>query len=1033
MSGRLGLLVLGVLPRLLTAQGVTTAAIQGIVAGEDGTPIPGATVGITNALNGRRWEVATQSTGRFLFEDVAVGGAYRIEVGAVGFAPEARVGVVLTLGQRFVADFVLRTAAIELSPVSVAATVHPVLSRERTGPSETVTAATIAALPNPGRSFLTLTTLSPQVAISPGGTFASIGGQNRLLNGFQIDGGMNNDLYTGRLPGRETLPRPISLEALQEINVLVAPFDVRHGGFSGGLANAVTKSGTNVIHGSLFGFWSDGILVGKDAAGDPAEGFTTWQYGGTIGGPIVRDRAHYFLSIDLQERFVPDPGPLITDTARGADTTLIGIRYVSAKRFQDILDTTYGLEPGTLGPSKGRVPATDVFGKVNVQLSTNSHLELSHHYASGDRWGFIERSYNQYSLSSLGQRNPSTANATRVIWTGLVGSRWSSELITSYLRLRDECRPNVPYPLIRVQADGGRLFAGTTGVCPNSTEQDAFEVTENLTAGFGAHVFTVGGRIELMSFADDQMNLRAGLWDFRSLDSLAAGLASHYERVVGGASGSGPVEFRARQIGLNLQDRWNPTPSITLTLGVRVDAPIFPDAAATNPSLQAALGVDTGRPPSGKLLWSPRLGFNYDVGGAGRRFLRGGIGLFTGRPPYAWFGSAYRDDGTHELVLICDLVKTPPFDPVQQPATCRDGTGPAPRLTIFGRDVRVPQTFKTSLGIDNRFPGGLIGTVDVLYTRVTHQLYISDANLPSPLAVAAGEGDRPLYSTSNPSSGSSTPARPVPAFNRVVRVSNSSGDHTVSLSAQLRKRFGERAEVTALYAHTRAWDRMSTTQPRAGGNLEINPLDGTLEDRALRTSYFEIPHRVQLSAAMRLPYNVQLSLLYAGESGTPFTYTIAGDANADGIGNTNLLNDIVYVPRDSLDITLVVPAHWRTLDSFIEREPCLRRQRGQILQRNSCRNPWFGALNARVTKAFPTQLGQSLELTADVYNVLNLANQHWGLSRVTTSSPSVSMLRFVGYDEGAGRGRYLVQLPGQRQVQDLASRWRLEFSVRYVF
>src|SRR2546422_1538011 len=289
------------------------------------------------------------------------------------------------LTQPLVAESTPLPAAVELAPVAVDATADPLPNPSRTGPAEVISAARIAALPNLGRAFFTLTALSPQVAESPSSAKAPtggivIGGQNRLLNEFQIDGGVNHDLYTGRLPGRGTLPRPIAIEALEEIQVLVAPFDVRQGGFAGGLANAVTKSGTNIVHGSTFAYLADGALVGKSATGDPVDGFTTWQYGGTIGGPLVRDRAHYFLSLDAQHRIGPDPRPLITDTASGADLESIGIRYASATRFQDILRNTYGLDPGTLSYGNGRVPATDVFGKITVRLATNSHLEVSHHY-----------------------------------------------------------------------------------------------------------------------------------------------------------------------------------------------------------------------------------------------------------------------------------------------------------------------------------------------------------------------------------------------------------------------------------------------------------------------------------------------------------------------------------------------------------------------------------------------------------------------------------------------------------------------------
>jgi hypothetical protein len=1026
------------IPRLLVAQGLTTAAIQGVVVGADDGPIAGATVRVINSSDGRHWEIITPPSGRYVLEGVAVGGPYRIDVRAVGFTPEVRSGIVLALGQRVVADFALRPGVIELSPVTVTASAHPVLSPSRGGPAEVVAASTIAGLPNLGRDFVTLTIQSPQAAISPSGRFAqtegiTMGGQNRLLNNFQIDGGVSHDLYTGRWqPGLQTLPRPISLESIGEIQVLAAPFDVRHGGFAGGLVNAVTKSGTNTIHGSVFGFLADAALVGGNLTGNEVGPFTAGEYGGSVGGPLVRDRAHYFLSVDVYRRIIPDAGPLITDTAGGADTLNVGIRYTSALRFQDILRNTYGLDPGTLGPYEGRAPAADVLGKVTVQLGTNNHLELSHHYADGERRTFITRRKGTYFLSSVGQHQPATVNASRAIWTSLLGGRWSNELIASYLRMSEGCRPNVSYPLIRVSADRGRLTAGTAVTCPSSSARRALEVTDNLTVGLKAHVFTVGAHAEFLRFEDRQALGEAGLWDFRTLDSLAAGVASHYERTLPGSSGGRGIDFRAQHVSLYVQDRWQPKRALTVTAGLRLDVPLLPDVVPTNELLKAALSVDTGRLPSGSFLWSPRLGINYDAAGKGRTFLRGGIGLFSGRPAYAWLASAYWEDGVQQLFLSCDGSEVPDFDPVNQPGTCTSGEGITQRLTLFDPNVRFPQSLKVSLGVDHRLPGDWVATFDVLFTRTQHQLYFSDANLASPTAVAQGEGDRPLYGAIS-ATGVARPTLRDPGFGQVVRASDRSGDHARSIAVQVRKRFADRAEVSALYAHSRARDRMSIVHSFARPNLETTPLDGTMENRRLRTSLFEIPHRVDVSAAMGFPYRIRFALRYVGSSGTPYTYVVRGDANADGIGTGTLLNDIVYVPRDSLDIRLANPADWGTLNRFIESEPCLRTQRGRVLARNSCRNPWFGTLNARLTKAFPTVSGQSVELTADVYNVLNLIKRKWGESRETTLEPGVPMLLLVGYDASAGRGIYRLQLPGLRQIQDLASRWQVELGVRYVF
>ena len=1046
----LSFLALVFLPALLAGQGVTTAAVQGRVVGEDGAPILGARVQVVNLADGRRWEVVSRPDGGFLFEGVAVG-SYRVEVRALGFSAASRDGIVLTLGERLVADFTLQRAAIELSPVTVIGTRDRVLDPGRTGPAEIIPRSTLAALPNLGRSFLNLTLLSPQAAFSvrtpaiATGSGIAFDGQNRVYNSFQMDGGVHHDLYRGQLPGRESFPRPLSLEALEEIQILLAPFDVRHGGFAGGLVNAVTRSGTNTLRGSLFGYLTDAAFVRRGGVGDAVGDFTTWQYGGTLSGPIVRDRAHYFVSVDVQRRVVPDPGPLISDTAAGADTARIGISYASALRFRTILDTLYGLDAGTLGPVDGRVPAQDVFGKITAQLAKNSHLEGSYHYAHGNRQGFLLRTHGNYQLSSFAQQQPSTSHAARLIWTSLFGGRWSNELLLNFMRQRDLCRPGAPFPEIRVFTAPSRfLNAGTAGGCALTTQrQDALEITDNATLGVGRHVITVGARGEFLRFRDDQVSGSSGLWEFDGLDALEAGRPRRYRRTLRGPAWDGGVDFRARHVALYGQDRWSPTPALTLTLGLRLDVPFLPDAVTTNESLKAAPGVDTGRLPSGNVLWSPRLGVNYDVGGAGRMFVRGGIGFFSGRLPYRWLSNAYRDDGTQELFLDCRGTQAPSFTPLAQPETC--GSGPQPRLSLFDPDVRLPQNLKVALGVDHRLSRGLVGTIDVLFTRAVHQLYVTDANLAPPSAMSTGEANRPLYGTINATTGAATPARMSAALGPVVRVSDENGDRAVSVSAQLRTRLGGAVEGSALYAYTRARDRMSIAHVNARDILEGTMLDGTLENRRLGTSLFEIPHRVQLTAEMRLPYRMRFGLLYAGASGRPFTYTVNGDANADGMG-VSLRQDPVYVPRDRADITMdgnggaagigtaaEQDSRYALLDSFIQAVPCLRAQRARILARNSCRNAWFGALSARVTKAFPTIQGQSLEVSADVYNVLNLINPQWGLSRYDGLTFGTDLLVLRGYDTANSRGIYEFVSPPRNQIEDLASRWQMELSVRYVF
>jgi hypothetical protein len=1030
------LLALSLATSALRAQGITSAALHGTVDRVDGTPIAGAVVTATLAGSGARWQVTTDAAGRYFVENIRVGGPYVIEARAVGFTSTSQTDVLLALGQRHRADFVLEPMAVELPAMTIRATAD-LLNTGRTGPAHVFSESELAGLPNMTRDLSVAAALGPLAALRPLGGI-SISGQNQGFNSLQVDGGINADPYLGRSPGGaspsgalpEVLPHAISLETVSEFQVLVAPFDVRLGNFAGGLLNAVTKSGTNELHGSEFAFLQTGKLMARNAAGDRSD-FTSWQFGGTLSGPIVRDRIHFFLNADLQERVVPDPGPLVTDIGRTA------VNYDSARRFQTIL-STYGLDAGSLGPSDGHLPAQDLFTKLTVQLGASGHLELSHHYAHGDRRSFVDagRTFDTTGLSSVSGRSRSTAQTSRLIWNTLVGGRVQNEVIVSYEHLLDTCRPNGAFPLIQVRVGAGNLVAGSNSVCPTTAvDQDALELTENLSIGAGPHLMTFGAHSELLHFRDPLVQISAGRWVFGSLSGLDSGLATHYERGIPGPVKPPGADFSVFGLGVYAQDRWALTLRLTLTVGLRLDVPFLPDAALTNPTVLTRLGVDTGRLPSGNVLWSPRLGLKYDFRGDRTALFRAGVGLFSGPPPYRWLGNGYRETGD-ERVVTCDGAVVPPFTPNNQPPACQDSSGSTPRISFFDRGLKLPQNLKIALGVDRQLPWGVVATIDVLYTRAVHQIIESDANLGPPVGVAPGEGGRALYGTVG-ATGLAKPAWLDASFGEIYRVSNSSGDHSVSVSAQVRKRFGNKLALYLSYAYSRAHDRMSLVNFPARANFSNTPLDGMLDQRRLRPSFFETPHKVAVAATLDLPYRAQLSFLYQGASQPPYTYVINGDPNADGIGGVGqpLKNDIVYVPRDAGDINLLPTSDSTRLETFIEQQPCLREQRGRIMQRSSCRNGWLGSLNARITKAVPLGGGRRFEITADILNLLNLISARWGRYRDVTTGPSVTLLNLVGWDSVYGRGVYRLapRLPARGVVDDAASRWQVQLGARYGF
>jgi hypothetical protein len=901
----------------------------------------------------------------------------------------------------------------------------------------------------------------------------SIAGQDPRSNSFQVDGGVNNNFF-GRFsatPGglvdlQGGAQRTIPLDAVKEVQVVASPFDVRQGSFAGGLINVVTRSGTNSLQGSGFLSLQDDALVGEDSLGNPALDFTAWQFGGTLEGPIIHDRLHFFLATDLQPQRTPYAAPLVgSDTTGGADSAGVGIRRSSALRFQEILRERYGVEAGDFGGVDAHTPIRSVFGKATLQLATNSLLEVSQSYAYGFLEGsFLDRDQNgNYDLSSADIRFANTTSATRANWNVLLGGRVSNELIVAYLRIRDDCQPNSSFPYVIVAADQGFLKAGDKFSCwpASRIDQDALELTDNLTFGVGGQRVTVGTHAELLHLEGRVGS--GGQWFFESLDALDQGIATEYFRVFAGPEAEGPAsEFRVRRIGAYLQDQWTSSAGLTLTAGLRLDVPFFPETPALNAVLQEELGIDSQVIPSGNVLWSPRLGFNYDLGSSSTT-LRGGAGLFAGQPPYFFVAQAYRSTGLEELTLFCASEDVPTFtiDPARQPTECKaSGPTAVPKAAFFDPEFRFPQSLKLAFGVDQRLPWGLVAIADLLYTRAVHQLYFRDVNLLPPVAVAAGEGGRPLYGTIDPASGAATPRRRSTEFGPVIEQTNRSGDNSFSVTGQLQKRFGGRLGLNASYTWSRTRTLLSlsglgldfTGLGVAAEQLAITPLDGTLERQNLGPPLSDIPHSVRVSGTLDLPYGVNLALIYDGASGDPYTYTIEGDANGDGFGVAFFgvqNNDIAYVPRNAEpggDISLVVfdegaqafvpapPSEYARLDAYIRGEECLREQRGKILRRNGCRDPWRSAVDLRLSKVVPTRQGQSLEITADIFNFLNFLHRDWGLIR-SSAYPfeNLGLFTLTGFDPVSGRGVYSLNLPETRVVDGDASRWRMQLSMQYAF
>jgi hypothetical protein len=988
-------------------------------------------------------------------------------------------------------DLSIKRAAVELAGVIVETSSNPLLSTARTGAQTFISDSALRRLPTLNRAFNDFVNTSPQIVKTPGGG-TSFTGQNDRFNNIQIDGTVNNDLFalgaSNQIPGGGVNARPLSIEAVKEYQVLVAPFDVRQGGFVGGLINAVTKSGTNQFHGSAFGYMQNENFVGKDTNGIsvPVADYKQQQYGFSLGGPIIRDRLHFFVTGDFRH----DNRPFATSIQLGptGDTTGVGITQARFDSVQQILTTQYGFDPGTWRAPQINNPETNLFGKLDFELGTNSHVELSgtivnvnqdkliHTYRSG----FVQppslsNARDGYELSGSGYYMKDETRTVRGKWTATLGNRFSNELIVGRTTIADNRPPVSNHPLILVggNSSGTYIAAGAERFShANSLDQRVVEVTDNVTFPVGKHLLTFGTHNEFIHFRNVFFPASMGIWNFRNPDSLAAGRPNLYARALPGLlRPDGPVaDFDVTQVGFYGEDRFSPVPNLTLTAGLRIDVPSVPspafntalDTGVAFPAL-GGTGVDTRSSPSGNILWSPRLGFNYDVDGRQETILRGGIGIFSGRPPYVWVSNAYGNTGLEQRTVVCngsasgvstDTVPAFTVDPNAQPTKCGAG-GPtsdsasaaASSIVFYDRNFKFPQALKLAIGADRVLPWNLFATVDFIYTKAINQYYLQDINLRGIQGASSGEAGRPLYGTINPATGGATVQRVTTTrANDIIMNKNVSKDQSTSLAFQLQKRFSNRLEFSAAYTYSHALDVMSMTSDITGSNFSFGALDGTIENRNLRTSAFNRPHKVTISGTVDTPFGARFSLTYNGVSGTPFTYVVSGDANADGVFG----NDLVYVARNRADMSMdgnggsvagfgtvaQQDSVFGRLNTFINGEPCLRDNRGRLTPRNSCRNPWQNLLNARLSWAIPTITGHTLEITADMLNVLNFINSGWGLIRQTGSGfEEQNLIQQTGYDAANGRGIYALAIPTKNAVSinSIGSRWVFQLGTRYTF
>lgn len=1009
-------MALGGLASDLGAQGVTTAAIQGVVRSADGSDVDGARVEVVNDATGFRVEGEVRH-GRFLVQGLEIGGPYTIEVERLGFRAQRIEGLFLRLGEPGRQELILDPAPIPVDTLRVRAAAPFPHVNTHGGTATTISDSVLHRLPTLNRNLYDFVRLVPQVSTRTGlAASMSGGGVGLRFNDFLINGASERTL-SGGLTSNQGGGKSVPLEAVREYQVLLAPYDVRFGDFAGALVNTVTRSGTNTFEGSAFAYWrNDHLARGGELA--PAEAYDQVQYGFSLGGPIVRDRLHFFVAPELQHLESPAPGPWVGQPSTAIPP--VPVDGADIERLADILGG-YGLEGGSGGPVENGTPLRNVFGRLDLALPEwDGRTVVSVNYTRTRNTGF-SRDEHVFPLTSFAATSSMTSWTTSLqLNTALPSGGGNNELLVSRRWGSLNSVPEVQQPIVRVVAPStsGDEVTIVTGT-PDNAQGGSFgswtlDLKDTITLPIGAsHELTLGLEAERLRIERGGLAGSFGDWTFSSLDSLEAGLAERF--VIRRDFGSASVPLRGGQYAAYAGDRWEVGDRLSITMGLRADVLAISGNAPYNAEVDSIFGRRTDEGPPRHLHLSPRLGFTWDLSDTGLDQLRGGIGIFTGRPPLAWIHSSLANYGVGIGVLRCgslpnDFGPPPPFvaDHRAAPTACASGAGlsTAPRgdVDLLDGDLRMARTLRGSLAYDRQLPGDLFATAEALATRTLSDFVFVNLNLEGPQAV--DRFDRVLYGAIN-STGLAVPVLRS-TFSEVIDLRNTSRNHAVQLATRLEKRFSRGSALLASYTYSRVRDVQTPIRVNVPGtvNWSSRAVSGRHEDLDPEISLNDIPHRIVLAGTYRAPWRrwaTEFSFYYIGESGSPFTYRSwgvgrRGDLNADG-SNTN---DPIYVPRDAFDpdeITFSgrsddpdadnspeaqaerVGIQQAAFERLIQGTECLRRQRGRILERNSCREPLSHTTIASVRQSIPTVRG-ALEAELQVFNVLNLLSGDWGRYRV---------------------------------------------------
>ena len=1014
----------------------TTASLNGFVTDNHGKPIAGATVVATHTPTETIYGAVTDANGAYRLQGLRVGAPYTLEFSFVGYKEKRYSDIALALGEMQQINVTLSdTQNIDAIVISTDR-----FAENRTGAGVAFGEDIISRTPTVSRSIDDITRLAPQAMISKDGGI-SIAGTNSRYNSFQIDGTASNDMYgltstgtNGGLAGAN----PIPLDAISDIQVVTAPFDVRQGGFSGGGINAITKSGTNTFSGTAYAYYNDHNFYGRNPVdGKKLAEQRTQIYGVSLGGAIIKNKLFFFLNGE----FNLDSSP---------SSYYVGDNYckISEADANSIAERFYALT-GYNGGGYGKQILNKRTGSLIARLDWNIN---SRHNLSV-RYNFLDARKDEFVSSATllrfnGEGYTSIADTHSVVaeLNSRVSEKIFNEFRVGYTRVHDgrDAMSGELYPYVEIQkmrdGESTSVYIGTDPFAiMNDLVQNTITLTDNFSYYANSHTITIGTHNEIFNSSCLYMANAMGAYTYATLDDFLNDSARKYVRNY--AIGDPATNITSAQFGAYIQDEWNASPRFSMTYGLRADIPVIFGNPPTNEAFNSSdiavkYGIKTNQVPKASVLISPRIGFRWRIAEGAERstLLRGGAGIFSGRIPFVWISNCFSNSGVTQRGYTLDSSKGQSVPKFGEEPSGVEGVSSNPMINVVATDFRYPQIMRATLALEQEFKGWHF-TIEGIFTKSINDLLITNLTAQDKgnklyavsSELANNNNTTTLYDTSSAKSYSS-----------IYLLSNTSKGYGYSISASVAKSFRFGLDLYAAYTFAHSYSAMDGISAQALNTWSRN-YSADSNNPELSYSLFDVPHKVTASLSYSKRYGklfgTTVSLLYQGYSGMRYSLTYAGlDANNDSsYGNTT-----IYIPTESelAAMSFVSDENRNAFGDYIEATPALRRSRGKFLERNAMQTPFEHHLDLHIAQEFyfSKEDSRKVQISLDVINLGSLISKDWGASYYT-SKYKVSPIDIdsVTTDAEGNRTPTYRFVGGSVSRNDLLSRWRMQVGVRVVF